>query len=327
MHRRRLIATKGIQIGSLNETHGYASTKNRYLIKDGTQLFTISTFKDATPPGWRKIAVGDSPMGCGYNVLAWFGIINRRDARERIEAIINGSTEWGLPMLGIIQYIENFINISDRYFPISLDRLYYPFYPHGRYSKRELMEWVCGYLRRSCGYYETKFSYTIIKLQIANPPNTLGHSVICGYDTENGCYVIDAQKERVTSVDKYIEYLEGPIGSANYKGITFIELEGATHQVGGKHRKRTMHKRYKYISGGEHISITPRFKTLTKHHRISKKMEKVKSDPKITISKGKKTKFDEMDSDFRTLTPDELATLQKVYDAEDKYFKELDSKK
>ena len=166
---------------------------------------------------------------------------------------------------------------------------------------------------------EELYFYTIFKL-LFDTETGLGHSVILRFDAlKNDFDVIDPQKDRITPVEQYKQYLCSPLADM-YSGASIIvhtppehELENTniSRRRGSRRRGSTSNRRRHNNRGNNHRST---------RRRRNRELDNIINYS--NISGGLKIN-NIRDSDFSHLSKKQEQILQKASNKEDSFFNKI----
>ena len=264
----------------------------------------------------------ESQMGCGFNVLAYLQIIPREVAQEFINMIVKDDDEIGLLIPSMINFLELYFREH-----LYLDRYYWDWSEScpntelciTNFFDKLMDEMRIEYDLQRENLYQEFYFYTIFKL-LFDIESGLGHSVILRFNAlENVFDVIDTQKDRITPVEQYKQYLCSSLADM-YSGASIIVHTPPVHEQElentSRHRTSTTNRRTRNNRGNRRRSTQHR----STRHRRNRELDNIINYS--NISGGlKRNKI--RDSDFSHLSKKQEQILQKASNKEDYFFKKI----
>jgi hypothetical protein len=237
------VPTKSVNVGAVSKKRKTQTTSKKrakqkslvhYIPRYHMYLFESNTdLWDAWIQDGGKIIIENSPMGCGYNVLAMLQIITREQALNEIQNMISNvyTKESGLSLYSFSKILINYMGNFSFFQKLANYRIETRYYNFKHYDIPSVVNNIITEFKpEGQGLYY----YAIIKLLI-NLNTNLGHTILMSLDTTTTPYtfeVLDPQKNRKFFIDNditnndnklnFIPYLirNGINGNGYYKGIS-----------------------------------------------------------------------------------------------------------
>ena len=307
--------------GQIELLHSNYRRINPHLIPN---IFIIKS-RDSLGETWHRIfgrtARGmESLMGCGYNVLAYLQIIPREVAQEFINILVKEDDDIGLLLPSMINFLELYFREN-----LYLGRYYWDWSENGidtnlsihQFFDKLMDEMYIEYdLHRERLDQEIYF-YTIVKL-LFDIETGLGHSVILRFNSlENSFDIIDPQKDRITTLDIYKQYLCSSLAGM-YSGASVIVHKAPENELENNSvsRRGSRHRSSRNRGSRQRVYNSRR----TRNNRGNRNRSII--DQSI-IRGGAKAQ----DSDFSRLSKKQEQMLKEAYDKEKLFFKKIKIKK
>ena len=262
----------------------------------------------------------ESQMGCGFNVLAYLQIIPREVAQEFINMIVKDDDEIGLLIPSMINFLELYFREH-----LYLGRYYWDWSENGidtNLSIHQFFDKLMDEMYREYDLHRERldqeiYFYTIVKL-LFDVETGLGHSVILRFNSlENVFDVIDPQKDRITPVEQYKQYLCSSLADM-YSGASVIVHKAPENELENNSVSRR---------GSRHISSRNRGSRQRVYNSRRTRNNRGNRNRSIIDQSIIRGGAKAQDSDFSRLSKKQEQMLKEAYDKEKLFFKKIKIKK